>query len=468
MTKSSHLLRNPARLALLCLFGLGLVLTAQAQALKPSTSGKNGLKLDQTTPAQRLTPRQQQADFIVAIVNSEVVTNNEVQQRVVALQRQLSQQGGEMPPRAALVHEVMERLINEKAQLQTAQETGLKVEDTAVDLAEENIARRNQMDLATFRERLRSEGLDDKVFREELRKQVTLQRLRDREVDSRVKVSDQDVEQFIQDEKSKANDPAHMKLNLAQILVAVPEGASAAQITGLQAKAERALTRAREGEDFGKLALEYSDAPGRNAGGVMGFLPADRYPSLFVDATKDLDPGALTPILRSGAGFHILKVVEKESPDRIPSTVTQSRARHILLRITPQLTEAQAVARIKEFRAEIVGGRANFADLAKEHSQDGSAAQGGDLGWVNPGSFVPEFEEVMNSLAPGDISQPVVSRFGVHLIQLMERRETKLTPAERTDVARNMLREKKMEEAYVNWVEEVRGRAYVEFRDPPE
>jgi peptidyl-prolyl cis-trans isomerase SurA len=240
------------------------------------------------------------------------------------------------------------------------------------------------------------------------------------------------------------------------------------QLAALQAKAQRALERARAGEDFVALVREFSDASNLANGGQMGLRKADRYPPLFVEATQKLAVGEITPVVRSGAGFHILKVVEKINAGLPTMAVTQSRARHILLRVTPQLSEAAARDKLSDFKKRIVTGQADFATLARANSQDASAAQGGDLGWASPGQFVPEFEEVMNRLAPGEVSDPLVSRFGVHLIQLTERRKVTLTPAEQREAVRAMLREKKLDEAYTTWAQDIRGRAYVELREPPQ
>ena len=467
--KRSFSLRPAAvRLGLVGLLGLvgaGVGGPVLAQGLRPSNQ-LNPARIGQRIPTSTPSSTPQQADFIVAIVNSEPITNNEVRQRVVELQQRLAQQGQGMPTNAELTRDTLERLIQEKAQLQMARETGIKVDDAAVDQAELTIARRNQLDLTEFRSRLRADGMTLERFRDGLRQQITLTRLRERDVESRVRVTDQEVDQFLADEKKAPIDPSQQLLSLAQVLVAVPETANAQQVLALEARARRVLERARQGDDFVALAQEYSDAPERTAGGVMGLRPADRYPELFVEATKDLSIGGVSAVVRSSAGFHVLKVMEKTSPGKAAKTVTQSRARHILLRTTPQLSEAQAVEKLAGFRRDVQAGKADFATLAKEYSQDGSAAKGGDLDWVNPGTFVPEFEDAMNTLAPGETAPPVVSRFGVHLIQLMDRRESPLTPEELREVARGQLREKKIDEAYANWAQEVRGRAYVEMREP--
>ena len=374
-----------------------------------------------------------------------------------------------MPPREALLREVLERLISEKAQLQLAAETGIKIDDAAVDQAELTIARQNQLSVDELRRQLRRDGIDPQQFRADLRKQLTLTRLREREVAARVQVTEADVDAFLREQAENPANAGPALVNLAQILVEVPETAGAARVEELRQKAEDLARKARTGADFAALARESSDAPdARRTGGELGLRPTDRYPELFVQATASANPGAVVGPVRSGAGWHVLKVLEKRQPSAADMTVVQTHARHILLRPGPRLTEAQARAQLVDLRSRIVRGQADFATLAKEYSQDGSAREGGDLGWANPGQFVPEFEEALDRLQPGEISEPVISRFGVHLIQLLERREKKLSPQEQREVAHNLAREKKLDEDYANWARDVRARAYVELREPPQ
>ena len=420
------------------------------------------------TPAAAPVASQRQADHIVAVVNSEPVTNNEVRARMARVLRQIQQSGGAQPPLDVLATEVMEQIIVEKAQIQLAKEGGVTVDELAIDQAEQNIARRNEVSKEEMLRRLAADGVSHEQFRLELRRQLTLQRLREREVDARVRVSEPEIDQFLREQSPQGADLARTELNIAQVLVVVPEGASDAQVAAAQARAQGVADKARAGGDFAALAREFSDAPGAtNTGGQMGLRPADRYPDLFVEAVASLPVGGVAGPVRSGAGFHVLKLIEK-SRASLPATVVQSHARHILLRTGAQLSEAAAAERLADYRRRILAGQADFAQLAREHSQDGSAKQGGDLGWTNPGTFVPEFEEAMDALKPGEVSQPLVSRFGVHLIQLQERREQRLSPREQREVARQAVRMKKTEDAYTTWTQEVRGRAYVEYRDPPQ
>ena len=411
---------------------------------------------------------QRQADYIVAVVNSEPITNNEVRARLLRTEQQMRQQGAQIPPRNELARLLMERLIVERAQLQLARETGIQVSEAAVDDAVANVARQNQMSPAELSRRLEAEGLAFSQFRTDLRNEITLNRLRDRELESRAKVSDQEIEQFIREQDGGTTAAAATEINLAQVLVAVPENANAEQLAALQARAQLVAERARSGTDFAQLVREFSNAPGGSGDGQMGFRTPDRYPELFVNAVQNLPVGGVAGPVRSGAGFHVLKLIEKKRAGMPGATVVETRARHILLRAGPQLSEAAAIARLAEFKTRIAAGQADFAALAREFSQDGSAKDGGDLGWAGAGMFVPEFEERMNSLAPGQVGDPLVSRFGVHLIQVLERRTSTLSPRDQREAVRAALREKKLEEAYVAWAQEVRGRAYVEYREPPQ
>ncbi|MEK9950539.1 MAG: peptidylprolyl isomerase [Curvibacter sp.] len=414
-----------------------------------------------------LVPGVRAADFIVAVVNAEPITNQQVAAQVERIRRQLAAQRQPQPDLRELARQVLNQLINDRAQLQLAKESGIRVDEPSIDQAEQTVASQNQFTVEQLRQQLQREGIDYAAFREQLREQLLLNRLREREVESRVRVSDAEVDQYLA-EQQLVSDSSGQLLHIAHILVAVPDGADPAQQQALQARAERALQRARAGEDFAALARELSDAADRSNGGQLGLRPADRYPGLFVDATRPLAAGAVTGLVRSGAGFHVLKLIERRQPGLPPTTVTQSRARHILLVPGTQLNEAQARDKLNDFRRRIVSGETDFATLARQHSQDGSAAQGGDLGWANPGMFVPEFERVMDQLAPGQISQPLISRFGVHLIQLIERRSATLTEREQRELVRGMLRERKTAESYENWVRDVRARAYVELRDAPQ
>ena len=418
--------------------------------------------------AQNISSIPRQADFIVAVVNSEPITNQEVQALRQRMAREATSRGTTEADTVQLNRQALEQLINEKAQLQQARESGIKIEDEAIDQAEMNVVTNNQVTRDEFRKRLVKDGLTVKAFRDQLRDQLMLTRVREREVETRVRVSDMEIEQYLQAQIQAQGGQASIELNLGMILIAVPENSNETQIKALQERAEDVARRARSGENFAELAKHFSEATDKGInGGEMGLRATERYPDLFINATRNLRVGATSAVVRSGAGFHILKVIERR---QVQATlmVTQTRARHILLRPTAQMPQTQVVAHLNELRQNIVSGKVDFAAVARQISQDGSAAQGGDLGWANPGMFVPEFEQVMNRLRPGQVAEPLVSRFGVHLIEVTDRRNTPLSESEQRTVARNALREKKLDEAYMAWVDDVRARAYVEMREPPQ
>lgn len=453
---------------LLCLACVSLVGAASAQGVRLTPTPSMTITAPRaTTPVSSSNPTGAtiQADYIVAVVNSEPVTNNEVRTRLIRFERRLAEQRVAMPPRAELMREVLEDVISEKIQLQLARESGVKIDDRAVDAAVLEFANQNKISVAELRSRTSADGIGFAQIRADIQNQLLIQKLRDREIAGRIAISDSDIDIYLREQLGSA-DATLLNIDLAQILVAVPDAATPSQLQTLRERAERVLTRARAGDDFFKLAQEYSDAKDAGTGGQMGLRPVDRYPTLFTEATQNLSIGGISGIVRSGAGFHVLKVLAKQQGNS-GIKFTQTRARHILLRTGPQLSEADAKAKLAEFKKRIESKSADFATLAKENSQDGSAVDGGQLGWANPGQFVPEFENTMNQLAPGKISDPLVSRFGVHLIQVEERRQAQLTMAEQRELARNALREKKLDENFANWLRDLRSNAYVEYRDPP-
>ena len=403
-------------------------------------------------------------DFIVAVVDAMPITNHDVVLRAPQLRDQLKQQGRLAPEGDALLKAALERLIVEKALLQHAKETGVTVEEEAVDQAEQRLAAQSQVSVAGLHQKMKAQGSSAERLRQNLREQLILQRLTDRNVPSRIRISEVEVDEAVR-QRQAASIEVNPDMALGHILVAVPERASPADIAALQAKAQTALAQLKRGDDLGRVAKEFSSGAERDSGGLMGLRPANRYPSLFVDATLKLSEGDVT-MVRSGAGFHVLKLITKRASSVL--TVTQTLPRHILLRPAGQLSQSAARAQLAEYKRQIESGKADFAQLARAHSQDASGPDGGDLGWVSNGMFVPEFEEVMNKQQVGQIADPLVSRFGVHLIQVLERREAPISERELRDLARNSLRDKKFDEAYQLWTQEVRGRAYVEYRDAPQ
>jgi peptidyl-prolyl cis-trans isomerase SurA len=404
-------------------------------------------------------------DYIAAVVNQELVTAGEVERRIERARVEASRAGMRLPPPAELQRQALDALIDERAMISSARESGMKVDELEVDRAVQNIAQQNQVSLDVLRQRLRDEGIDYPRFRANLRDQIMIERLREREVYQRIRINDEDVDKVLAEQRAAANVDA--PTNIAQILVTLPEGASPAVEAERRARAEAALARVQGGEPFDAVAKEVSEDNNRAQGGAMGLRPASRLPDAFVDAVKSLKVGEVAPtLLRTGAGFHVLKLLARQ--EVALGQVTQTRARHVLLRTSPQLSAELAARRLAEYKRQIEAGSKSFEDIARQFSEDGSAAAGGDLGWAAPGVMVPEFETAMNELALNGISEPVVSRFGVHLIQVLERREVTLEAKQLREQARNVLREQKFEQAYLDWTKELRSKAYVEMREPPQ
>ncbi|QXL83970.1 peptidylprolyl isomerase [Comamonas sp. NLF-1-9] len=438
--------------------------SAPAPAAPPAAAAAGGAAAAAAAPASAAaTP--QPADYIVAVVNSEPITNNEVRARTARVLEQLQAQGlASAPPREQLMHDVLERLISERIQVQLAREAGIKADSWAVDQAERSVAQQNGVSIEGLHRQLAQDGISVAQFRQELQNQLLMLRIRERDVESRVKVSDADIDQFMQQQGTAA--ASAQALNLGHILIEVPENASPAEVQQRRERAQEVVTKLQAGGDFAALAREYSDAPEGRGGGEIGLRPADRYPELFLEATAKTAVGGFVGPVRSAAGFHILKVLER-SRSGMPTVAVQTHARHILLNTGPKLSETQAAEQLAELRQRIERGQASFESLAREYSQDASASEGGDLGWSFPGRFVPEFQQALDQLQPGEVSQPVVTRFGVHLIELVERRQVQLTQRQQREMVREAVREKKLGEAYANWLREERARAYVELREPP-
>jgi peptidyl-prolyl cis-trans isomerase SurA len=404
-------------------------------------------------------------DYIVAVVNSELVTAYEVEQRSARLREEARRSGGREPTIDSLRAQVVDALIDERVLVTFARDSGAKVEESELDRAVNSVAAANRMSVPELRKRLVAEGLDFARFRSNLRDQILVERMREREVQQRIRISDTDIDRYLEQQKGAA--AAAVELNLAQILIAVPENAAEAVVAERKARIDATLARIRAGADFGNVAREVSEDGNRANGGAIGLRPASRLPDLFVEKSRDLQVGEVSAEpFRSGGGFHLLKVLERREGQAV--RVQQTRARHILLRSSAQASVQDAGRRLLDLKRQIESGQRRFEDVAREVSEDGSAPAGGDLGWVSPGGFVPEFEEAMNRLAPGAVSPPVVSRFGVHLIQVIERREVELSTKEVRDQARAALREQKFEAAYQEWTKDLRARAYIEMREPPQ
>lgn len=400
-------------------------------------------------------------DHIVVVVNDDVITKYEVNSYLEKIRQQLKKQGTPLPAAKELEKQVLERMIMDMLQLQFARETGLRIDDVQLDKALARIAQQNNFaSLAEFRSKLARDGVDFKKFREEIRNEMTFSRLREREVDSKLVVSDSEIENYLLMQEKQSGKGEEMEL--AHVLVQIPEQASADKIQASRQRADEAWAQLRGGAQFAQVAAGFSDAKDGLQGGSLGWRSMDRLPTMFQEALKNMRPGEISAVLRSPNAFHILKLLDKRSKDA-PVMITQTHARHILIKTSEITPESEAKSRLLEIRRRIEGG-AKFADQAKQYSEDGSASQGGDLGWVSPGAFVPEFEKAMNALKPGQLSNPVQTEFGWHLIQVIERRNADVSVEQKKQQASMAIRAFKSDEAYQEWLRQLRDRAYVEYR----
>jgi peptidyl-prolyl cis-trans isomerase SurA len=398
-------------------------------------------------------------DHIVAVVNDDVITRLDLTEQLKLTQGALKRQGTPVPAPEVLEKQVLERMIATRTQLQFAKEVGLRVDDAMLDKTIARIAQTNKLSVDGLRDALRRDGMDFNKFREDMRVEMLIARLREREVDSKIVISEAEVDAQLQQLQGDAGQSE--EYNLAHILVRVPEQATPEQILVRRQRAEQALAMLRKGTDFGQVAATYSDAPEALQAGVIGWREGNRLPTLFVDALKGMRVGQVSELLRSANGFHILKLIDQRG--RAPVVVQQTRARHILIRINELISENEARNRLVALRERIENG-ADFGELARLQSQDGSAAKGGDLGWVSAGDTVAEFERAMNQLKIKQVSEPVRTEFGWHLIQVLGRRDEDMSKERQRLVARQMLRERKSDEAYQEWLRQLRDKAYVDYR----
>ena len=400
-----------------------------------------------------------EADHIVAVVGSEVITYYELSTRLASALKQLQKQGTPLPPQEVLERQMLERLIMDRVQLQFAQESGLRVDDIQLEQAIGRIATGNKLNPQQFRQALEKDGIAYPRFREEIRNEMTMARLREREVDSKLVISDGEIDNHIANQAATGSAEEYQ---LAHILLRAPESASPEQLQKLRLRGEQALKRARAGENFAELAAAFSDAPDALQGGDIGWRPLDRMPALYADVASKLGAGEVSELLRSSAGFHVVKLIGKRGGSA-PASVQQIRARHILIRVSELVSESEARRKLENVRERIVNG-VDFAEQARLYSQDGSAAKGGDLGWLSPGDTVPEFEGAMNILKENELSPVVKTSFGMHLIQVSERRQRDVSAERQRGVARQAIRERKLDEAYQDWLRQLRDRTYVENR----
>ncbi len=424
-----------------------------------------GVRAEEKTSAVRQQPVL--VDAIVAVVNADVITMKELDERLRLVEQRMNRQNMQPPPRELLQKQLLERLIVSRAQMQLARETGVRIDDIMLDRAIARIAEQNGTNVQGLRDQLERDGISFARFREEIREEITLQRLREREVDNRLQISESEVDNFLAASGGQA-DAAQQELNIAQILIRVPENASPQQIADRKKRAEKAIEQLKSGADFAKIAASFSDAGDALTGGDLGWRSPSRLPQLFVEATDKLADGDIAPLVRSANGFHVLKLVGRRSASIVkagPSnTVQQTHARHILIKVNQIVSAADARRKLTELKERLDNNAAKFEDLARLYSNDGTASKGGDLGWIYPGDTVPEFERAMNALKPGEVSQLIESPFGYHLIEVLERKTEEVSKERQRMAARQALREQKLEEAYEDWLRQLRDRAYVEYR----
>lgn len=403
-------------------------------------------------------------DSIVVVVNDDVITQRELANRIKSVTARMKAQNVQMPDPADLRRQLLERMIVERAQLQMAKEMGVRVDDQQLDRAIGRIAEAQKLSVQDLRNQMEKDGTPYAAFREDIREEIIMQRLREHEVDAKVQISDAEVDSFMAAEKAAAAE--QFEINISQIMVRIPDNASAEVIAQRRARAEEVMRQLRTGADFAKMAATYSDASDALQGGVVGWRQPERLPPVFAEALTKLKPGQVTPIIKSVGAFHILKAVDRRSlaEAQAVAAVQQSHVRHILIKVTPTMSAADAKRKLAELKERLDNHAAKFEDLARLVSNDGSAAKGGDLGWLYPGDIVPEFETAMNSLKIGEVSQPVETSFGIHLIEVLERKSDDVSKERERNTARQAIRERKVEEAAESWQREVRDRAYVEYR----
>jgi peptidyl-prolyl cis-trans isomerase SurA len=406
-----------------------------------------------------------QLDRVVAVVNDEVITGVELDRRLAQTETQLRHQNIPAPSTDVLRRQVLDRLVMDRAQLQLAKENGVRVDDASVNAAIARMADVNHMSVTDLRTQVERDSGDFDSFREDMRNEIAMVRLRDHEVEARIQVSEGEIDNLLADQLVAK--PDVVEYRVSQILLEVPEIASAERVEQFKRKAADLVAQANSGTDFARLAVGYSGGPEAMQGGDLGWRSAERLPNVFLEAVKNLKPGELAPIVRSPVGFHILKLVDRRvarASALSNAPVDQTHVRHILLRVSDAMPETEVKRRLNDLRERLIKGKQDFAQLARLYSVDPSSTRGGDLGWLYPGDTVPEFEQAMNSLAVKEISQPIKSPFGWHLIQVLERK-TEAASADRNRLlARQMLRDRKLEDAMQEWLRQLRDKTYVEYR----
>jgi peptidyl-prolyl cis-trans isomerase SurA len=399
-------------------------------------------------------------DRIIAVVDQAVITEQELISRTKSIIAQLEKKGGQLPSDEVLQKQVLERLIVDSLQMQLAAQTGVKVDDTQLDKTIERIAEQNKLSLADFKKALEADGVSFRKFREDIRSEITIARLREREVDNRVSVTEAEIDNYLTSQSNNVGE--NDEFEFAHILIRLPEDSTPEDLQKARAKTEQLLQALASGMSFSEASATYSDAPNALEGGGMGWRPASQIPGPFLEALKPLKAGELSQPFRSPSGVHILKLTDRRAGSAT-LMVNQTRVRHILIKLSEVVSEREAKHKMDSIRERIENGT-KFEDMARQYSEDGSASAGGDLGWVNPGDTVPVFEQTMNGLGLGEISAPVKTPFGWHIIQVLERREQDMSKEAARLKARQEIRARKAEEAYEDWIREMRDKAFVELR----
>jgi peptidyl-prolyl cis-trans isomerase SurA len=439
--------------AALCMLGVGAALAqsaAPAPAVAPAAAA---------APAPRAADTPVALDRVLVVVNDEAITQWDLNEQRRVILSQLKASNITPPTGDVLDKQVLERLIVERSLLQYAKDNGIRVDDTTVERTILRVAEENKLKPDEFRKLLEREGIAYATYREDIRRQVLVQRVREREVDSKVAVSDAEVDNYLATVAAQSGEDEYQ---LSHVYVTVPEQATPDVVAARRARAETALAQIKSGKDFAEVAAAYSDAPDASSGGNLGWRTPARLPSVFSEVVRTMKPGDVSAILRSAGGFHIVKLAEVRSRNQ-PTVVDQTHARHILIKVNETTSEAEAKAKIDRLKDRIAGG-AKFEDVARVNSEDTSSARGGDLGWLSPGDTVPDFDHAMSALAINEVSEPVRTPFGWHLIQVLERRKQDVTQERRREQARTALRQRKSDEQFDDFVRQLRDRTYVEYK----
>ena len=405
-------------------------------------------------------PKVVPLDRVLVVVNDQAITQWDMnEQRRIVLQ-QMKASNVTPPPNDILDKQVLERLIAERAVVQFAKDTGIRVDDTTVERTILRVAEENKLSADEFRKVLEREGIPYANYREDIRRQIIIQRVRDREVDSKVSVSDAEVDNYLATIASQAG--GEDEYLLSHIYVTVPEQATPDVVEARRRRAEAALAEVQSGKDFAQVAASFSDAPDAPSGGNLGWRSRARLPSVFADIVRTMKAGDVSAVLRSAGGFHVVKLVQQRNRNQ-PTVVDQTHARHILIKVNETTSESDARARIDRLRERLVAG-ASFEELARANSEDASSAKGGDLGWISPGDTVPDFERALAKLAVNEISEPIRTPFGWHLVEVLEQRKQDVTQERRREQARQAIRQRKSDEQFDDFVRQLRDRTYVEYK----